>query len=168
VQIRNYAPTDLEPCRELWVHLTQWHRDIYQAPSIGGDDPGKIFDEHLAKVGNERIWLAVLEGSVVGMIGLQPGYDEGTLEIEPMVVSPEARGQGVGKALVEHVVEVVQGMGMHDLNVHVVGRNAEAIRFYHDAGFNVIGHFELFLDTRPPDKQPWREGEMIAGRSFRV
>lgn len=168
MDIRPYRETDLAACRELWAQLTEWHRKIYEAPSIGGDDPGRLFDAHLAKVGKERLWVADREGRVTGLIGLQPGSDEGTLEIEPLVVSSEARNSGVGKALVAHVVAVVKDMGLHDVNVRAVGRNAEAIQFYHDAGFNVIGYVELFHDTRPSDEQRWRDGETIAGRRFRV
>ena len=166
--IRNYRDSDLERCRELWVFLTEWHRDIYDAPNLGGEDPGMQFDDHLAKVGSERIWLAETDDGIVGMIGLQPGYEEADCEIEPLVVVPQARGTGVGRALVEHLIEVVKGMGIRDLNVHVVGRNAEAIRFYHDVGFDVIGHFELMYDTSPRDGQAWREAETVAGRRFRV
>ena len=168
MRIRTYRETDLEGCRQLWVELTEWHRTIYQAPSIGGDDPGKQFDAHLAKVGSERVWVAEQGDAVVGMIGLQPGYDEGTVEVEPLVVAAAARGNGIGTALVEHVISQVQKMGLRDVNVHVVGRNAEAIRFYHDVGFDVIGHVELFYDTRPRDEQPWRDGETVSGRRFRI
>ena len=62
----------------------------------------------------------------------------------------------------------MQDLGLRDVNVHVVGRNAEAIRFYHDVGFDIIGHFELFYDTSPHDEQLWRDGETVAGRRFRV
>ena len=168
MQIRIYRDADLETCRGLWVQLTEWHRKIYDSPSIGGADPGRQFDDHLTRVGPERIWLAEVTGEVVGMIGLQPGYDEGTVEIEPLVVAAAARGEGIGKALVEHVVSEVQKMGLRDVNVHVVGRNADAISFYHDVGFDVIGHFELLYDTSPPDEQRWRDGETVAGRRFRV
>jgi ribosomal protein S18 acetylase RimI-like enzyme len=168
MQIRSYRDTDLNSCRQLWVQLTEWHRKIYDTPAIGVDDPGKHFDNHLAKVGQERLWVAEQEGGVVGLIGLQPGYDEGTVEVEPLVVAGEARGSGVGKALVEHVVSEVQKMGLREVNVHVAGRNAEAIRFYHDIGFDVIGHFELFYDTSPRKEQPWRDGETVAGRRFRT
>ena len=168
MEVRAYRETDLEACRELWVELTEWHRKIYEAPSIGGDDPGMQFDEQLAKVGQERLWVADQDGHVIGLIGLQPGTDEGTLEIEPIVVRSEARGSGIGKALVEHVVAAVKDMGIRDVNVRAVGRNAEAIQFYHDAGFDVIGYIELFHDTRPRDEQPWRDGETVAGRRFRV
>lgn len=168
MEIRNYEDRDLEACRDLYVHMTEWHRTIYDAPAIGGDNPGKHFDEQLAKVGPQRIWVAEQEGRVVGMIGLQPGYGEAELEIEPVVVLPEARGSGVGRAMVEHLIIEVEQLGHRDLNVHVVGRNAEAIQFYHEVGFDVIGHFELFYDTTARDKQIWRDGETIAGRRFRV
>ncbi len=168
VDIRNYADRDLETCRGLWAQLTEWHRVIYDSPGIGGDNPGMQFDEHLAKVGRQRIWLAERDGVVVGMTGLQPGSDESTLEIEPIIVTPEARGAGVGRALIVHLVEVIRNEGHRDLNVKVVGRNSDAIRFYHDLGFDKIGYFELFLDTRPETDQPWRDGETIAGRRFRV
>ncbi len=168
MNIRNYQDRDLETGRELWVELTEWHRTIYNSPGIGGDDPGKLFDEHLAKVGAERIWVAEQDDRVAGMIGLQPGSEEGSLEIEPMIVAPAARGTGVGRALVEHLIEVIKEMGLRDLNVRVVGRNAEAIRFYHDAGFRNIGYIELFLDTRPDADEVWRDGETIADRRFRV
>jgi len=168
LRIRGYEADDLAACRHMWVQLTEHHREIYDSPGIGGDDPGKQFDAHLAKVGVERIWIAESHGEVVGMIGLQPGYEEGSLEVEPLVVIPEARGTGVGRALVQHLVEVVKGLGLRDLNVHVVGRNAEAIHFYHDVGFDAIGYLELFLDTSPREEQIWRDGETIAGRRFRV
>src|SRR5688572_16327169 len=51
--VRGYEPRDLEACRGLWVELTQRHRDIFDAPEIGGDDSGSAFDEHLAKVSAE-------------------------------------------------------------------------------------------------------------------
>ena len=168
VHIRSYEARYLETCRTLWVQLTEWHRTIYDAPAIGGDNPGLQFDEHLGKVGSDQIWLAEIDGEVVGMTGLEPGIDEGTLQIEPLIVVPEARGSGVGKALVEHLIGVIKSKGLRDLNVRVVGRNSEAIRFYREMGFDIIGYIELFLDTTPDAEQMWRDGETIAGRRFRV
>ena len=45
--VRAYESRDLDACRGLWEELTQWHRDLYQNPGIGGDDPGRFFDRHL-------------------------------------------------------------------------------------------------------------------------
>ena len=74
----------------------------------------------------------------------------------------------MGKALVEHLIGVIKSKGLRDLNVRVVGRNSEAIRFYREMGFDIIGYIELFLDTTPDAEQMWRDGETIAGRRFRV
>jgi GNAT superfamily N-acetyltransferase len=166
--IRSYRPDDLETCRALWVQLTEWHRSIYDSPTIGGDDPGRQFDDHLAKVGPEHIWLAEIDGRVVGMVGLIIETGEGSPEIEPVIVVPQSRGTGVGRQLVEHVLEIARGLGLRDVTVRAVGRNAEAIRFYHGLGFDTIGYVELFHDLRPVGEQPWRDGETVAGRRFQV
>src|ERR1051326_4353221 len=69
--IRGYDERDREACRALWRELTQWHCDLYDDQSIWPDrDPGDFFDEHLAQVGAGRIWVAELNGQVVGFAGL--------------------------------------------------------------------------------------------------
>lgn len=165
--IRSYREDDLEICRELWVQLTERHREIYESPGIGGDNPGLQFDAHLDRVGPEHIWLAELEGKVVGMVGMIPENHDGSPELEPIIVLPEARGTGTGRQLVEQVLAAARAMGARELVVSAVGRNAEAIRFYHEMGFDVIGYVEMFHDFRPTAEQSWRDGETIADRRFR-
>ena len=168
VTIRSYRDDDLETGRNLWEQLTKWHRELYDPPGIGGADPGLQFDGHLALVGTDRIWFAETDGAVVGMVGLIPENKDGSPEVEPIVVVPGARGSGVGRLLVEHVFTVARDQGAREVVVSAVGRNAEAIRFYHDMGFDTIGYVELFHDLRDESEQRWRDGETIAGRSFRV
>jgi len=162
--IRTYVDTDLMACRRLWVELTEWHRTIYESPSIGGDRPELQFDALLDDVGPERIWLAELEGEVVGLTGLVLEGDQG--ELEPLVVSPEARGNGIGRMLAERVIQKARARGVRQLSVRPVGRNASAIGFFHHLGFDIIGQIELFIDLTGHDR--WRSGEQVAGRPFRV
>ncbi len=164
--IRHYRPDDLAACRALWVTLTEWHRQIYQSPGIGGTDPGRHFDEHLQKVGADNIWVAEAGGQVVGLTGLIPG--EGEAELEPLVVCETHRGLGIGRQLAATIVEAARSRGTGQLTVRPVGRNAQAIQFFHAMGFGVLGHIELFMDFAPPERQGWRAGEQLAGRSFRV
>ena len=167
VEVRtNYRPADLAACRSLWVELTEWHRQIYGSPEIGGADPGRRFDEHIERVGAQRIWLATIDGEVVGMVGVIQTDDE--IELEPIVVSEQWRGRGIGRQLAARVVAEARAAGMGQLLARPVARNAAAIRFFHDLGFNALGQLELVLDFRPASDQVWRPGATIADRHLRV
>ncbi len=162
--VRGYRDADRDACRALWVELTQTHRDLYAAPEIGGDDPGSYFDEHLELVGPENVWVAERDGHVVGFTALIT--KEQQAELEPIVVSDECRGEGIGRALAETVISTARERGMRQVIVRPVGRNAEAIGFFHSRGFEAVGQIELILDLVNPGR--WRAGERFAGRDFRV
>jgi GNAT superfamily N-acetyltransferase len=165
-QIRNYEPSDLDACRQLWVELTEWHREIYGSPTIGGDDPGGKFDEHLERVGGDNIWIAESDGTAIGMTGMIVSAHE--CELEPIVVTPAWRGCGVGRALGLTVLDAARKRGARQLLVRPVARNDEALKFFHGLGFDALGQLELIADLRPADDQPWRPGPELAGRDFRV
>jgi ribosomal protein S18 acetylase RimI-like enzyme len=158
---RPYDPRDLEACRSLWAELTERHRELYADRSIGGRDPGRGFDEHLQRA--ERIWVADAGGAVVGLAGML--LDDGKAELEPIVVAAAWRRRGIGALLTDAVVAAARERGARQVVVRPTGRNAEAVRFFHALGFDVLGRVDLRLDLRPV---PRRRGERIAGRDFRV
>jgi len=162
--IRPYDSSDLQACRDLWVELTAHHRHIYGVDTIGGDDPGAQFDEHLLAVGPEMIWVAERESRVVGLTGLI--VDGTSAEVEPVVVTEGERGRGIGRALVQQVIQEAAAIGVSLLSVRPVGRNTAALRFFREAGFDVLGHIEAFMDLE--GDREWVDGETIADREFRV
>jgi ribosomal protein S18 acetylase RimI-like enzyme len=161
VTIRPFEEPDASACRGLWAELTRWHRALYDDPSIGGDDPGSGFDE----LAGARIWIAERRGSVVGFIGLV--IRGRRAEIEPVVVSFDVRGQGIGRSLVETAVEAAQSEGVRQIKASPVARNGPALRFFHELGFDTLGHVDLLLDLERP-KNYWRERERLADREFRA
>jgi ribosomal protein S18 acetylase RimI-like enzyme len=165
VTIRAYGPSDLEPCRALWVELTQRHREIYDEPNIGGDTPGLYFDEHLARVGPGRLWVAEHAGEVVGLVGLI--VDGHEAEVEPIVVASSHRNQGIGQALLDRVVEEAKKLGVRYLSVKPVARNLEAISFYHHLGFQTLGEIEMFMDLGSPQPGMWKPGPVLFGHLFK-
>jgi N-acetylglutamate synthase-like GNAT family acetyltransferase len=144
--------------------MTQRHRDIYDDPSIGGDDPGLEFDDHLSRVGPDLVWVAESEDGVVGFVSLIHEGEEA--EIEPIVVTSHIRSTGIGHRLVEHAVEQAKKLGVLCLSVKPVARNEQAIAFFYDAGFHTLGHIQLFKwlgDTFPGQ---WKKGPELFGKQF--
>ena len=162
--IRGYRPTDLDGCRALWAEMNQRHRDIYSDPTIGGENPGLEFDNHLARVGPDLIWVAESDDGVIGLVSLIHEGEEA--EIEPIVVGSEARNAGIGHQLVEHAVEQARDLGVLCLSVKPVGRNEEAIAFFYDAGFRTLGHIQLFMWLGDSFPGQWKNGPELFGKRF--
>jgi N-acetylglutamate synthase-like GNAT family acetyltransferase len=159
--VRGYQESDREQCRSLWRELTEWHREIYQDPTIGGEHPEDYFDKHLAKVGPDKLWVAVQGSRVVGLVGLIVEGNEA--EIEPLIVSKADRGKGVGRQLIETVVSKACGMGIRLLSIKPVARNVKTIKFLYKQGFKNLGEIELFM---PFSDYAWKSGPEIFGCKF--
>ena len=63
------------------------------------------------------------------------------------------------------MIAAARELGFPRLRVRPVGRNTEAIRFFHSVGFDVLGRIDLRIDLEDISRFP---GERIAGRDFRV
>lgn len=164
--IRNYQKSDYEVCRSLWVELTQHHRDIYEDPSIGGDDPGHGFDGYLENPQCHGTWVAELGERVVAFGGLLlHSKEEG--EVEPVVVSRPYRDKGIGTRLVEHVVEQAREIGVRFLSIRPVARNKRAISLYVRLGFSTVGAVQLFQDLSSSYDRKWKPGIKILDNELR-
>lgn len=164
-KIREHRPDDLEECRELWRHLTQRHRDIYEDQTIGGDDPGPYFDEHyLVDDRPAKVWVAERDGELVGLCGLL--LKHGEAELEPIVVLDGERNAGIGSRLAQTAIAEAERLGASAIVVRPVGRNDKAIRFFHREGFDVLDRVEL---TKPLTRKPNPPAGTtdVHGRTFR-
>ncbi len=165
MKLRNYIRNDFNACRSLWAEMVQRHRDIYNDQSIGGDDPGAEFDKHLEKVGADNIWVAEIEGNVIGFTSLIIKDQEA--EIEPIIVAQEHRGKEVGERLIKHAIEAAKKLQILCLYVRPVARNKEAISFFYDCGFRTIGHIQQFIWLGESTPDAWKDGLDIFGKHFK-
>ena len=159
--IRKYQDDDREQCRGLWRELTEWHREIYQDPTIGGEHPEDYFDKHLATVDPDQLWVAVHDSTVVGLVGLIFKGEE--TEIEPIVVSKAYRRKGIGTKLIETVISEARKKGVKFLNISPVVRSIDTIHFLYKRGFKTLGHINLFIDF---SDYSWKSGLEIFGCKF--
>ena len=158
--IRDYETKDYDACRALWVELTQHHRDIYEDPSIGGEDPGQGFDRYLENSQREGTWVAELEGGVVAFGGLLL-HSEEEGEVEPVVVSQPYRDKGIGTRLIEYAVEQARTKGVRFLSIRPVARNERAISLYVRLGFSTVGAIDLCQDLSSSYDRKWKPGIKI-------
>ena len=159
--IRKYKEADREQCGSLWRELAEWHREIYQDLTIGGEHPEDFFDKHLTKVGPNRLWVAVHNSLVAGLVGLIVEGNEA--EIEPLIVSNAYRGKGLGRKLVETVVSEARRIGMRILSVKPVARNMQTIKFLYKQGFKNLGQIEMFMSF---SDYSWKTGPEFFGCKF--
>ena len=130
VKIREYQPSDYEACRFLQGELTLHHASIYEDTSIAGDDPGRGFDEYLARTDRCCTWIAESSGKILGFAGLLDTVgNEGVAEIEPVVVSSTSRGGGIGTRLIQHTVNEAKIRGFRFVSVRPELRNERAFRY---------------------------------------
>jgi GNAT superfamily N-acetyltransferase len=164
VSVRDYHGGDYDACRALWAQLTEYHRRIYGDSSIGGDDPGSGFDDYLAEPRRIGSWVAESNGSVIGLTGL---FDRATSgEVEPVVVAETARDQGIGRMLIDRVVDEARARGFEYLAIRPVARNVAAVRRFHAAGFRTLGgHIDLTMDLAPR-RHEWLTGASLHDLDF--
>jgi GNAT superfamily N-acetyltransferase len=87
---------------------------------------------------DRALFVAVRDGSLVGHLG---AVDErGYTGLVMVYVSPQARGQGVLKGLIDAAAEWSKSTGRHELLLEVMERNHRAIRAYEKLGFTMTGN----------------------------
>ena len=145
--------------------MVQQHRDIYDDQSIGGDDPGLEFDSHLKRVGPENIFIAETDGIVVGFTSLIKKGEEA--EIEPVTVSREHRGKRIGEKLIKYAIEQARKSKILCLYVKPVARNKDAISFFYNCGFKIIGHIQQFMWLGDSNQETWKDGIELFGKKFK-
>ena len=166
IKIRKYVEADREQCHTLWKELTEWHREIYQDPTIGGEHPEEGFNKHLALVGPNHLWVAMHGSQIVGLTGLimkEKQFPVVEAEIEPLIVGKSSRQKGVGTQLFETVISEARKRGVRFLSIQPVARNIETIRFLYKRGFRNLGQIELFMDFT---KYTWKRGPSLHGCKF--
>ena len=85
----------------------------------------------LARQGDDLVGYALVAGGSPS----QTWAIESSATLETVVLLPEARGTGLGSALVERVKTEVRAAGVTHLGLGVVVGNEDAIRFYRRHGF---------------------------------
>lgn len=100
-----------------------------------------------------RVWLIEMKGEAIGYIALCFGYsiEFGGRDafVDEFYIVEEARGRGIGRAVLEAVKVAAVSFGVRVLHLEVARENHEAKRLYSNAGFASRERFHLMSCRLP-------------------
>src|SRR5438093_13669510 len=84
--------------------------------------------DYAALVRDGKVWVGVLDRSIVGLVVLSDCRD--SLELDNISVSPSLQGRGVGRQLLAFVEARGLALDKHAITLHTNERMAENIAMY--------------------------------------
>jgi phosphinothricin acetyltransferase len=89
--------------------------------------------------------VAVLDGRVAGWVAVSAVSDRcvyGGVVENSVYVGADARGRGVGRALLESLVASTEAAGIWTIETGIFPENAASLRIHERVGFRVVGRRE--------------------------
>jgi len=84
-----------------------------------------------------KYFVAVKENELIGGAGIYPteGLPEGVCELVKMYLSPEARGLGIGKTLINTCIAFARNIGNHSIYIETLPELTTAVKVYDHLDF---------------------------------
>ncbi|MGH6903792.1 MAG: GNAT family N-acetyltransferase, partial [Geminicoccaceae bacterium] len=122
----------------LLLTVRSWSDDLYPPESRHG------LDLHAYTRPDVTLFVA-REGGIVLGCGAHRLQGDGSAEVKSMFVVPEARGRGIGRAILDAIEAALRGR-ITTLRLETGIRQDAAIRLYESAGFHRRGPFGSYRD----------------------
>ena len=133
------STADLEATKTLFKAYVSW---------LGIDLAYQDFDAEMSAMPGKyappkgELFLARdANGNAIGCVALRPISPEACCEMKRLYVSPEGRGLGVGRALVDVVLEKAFLIGYEEMKLDTLPKMAGAISIYKKSGFVEISPY---------------------------
>lgn len=145
-RIERAGPGDLDAL----VPLFEAYRAFYRREPE--PDRARAFLEARLAKGDSTVFLARRDGKALGFVQLYPTFSSVRLErmwiLNDLFVDPDARGGGVGRALMERARAHAEETGAAGLSLETERTNAPAAALYRSLGWRreeAFDRYELFL-----------------------
>jgi GNAT superfamily N-acetyltransferase len=111
----------------------------------GGSDKTPVDPKEFAPpLGAFRlVWL---DGRAVGCGGVRV-VDDGTAEIKRMYVEPDARGNGIARALLAELEAEAVRLGCHTMRLETGTKQPEAMALYESVGYELIESYGIHANS---------------------
>lgn len=123
LQIREYTEADQSALISLWQAC---------GLVVSHNDPEKDIARKLA-VGRELFLVGIADDTLVAAV--MGGYEGHRGWVNYLAVSPDCRGQGYGRLMMEAVEERLLQLGCPKLNLQIRATNQAVVEFYRALGY---------------------------------
>lgn len=139
VKLRQATVRDAEALRTIYNHEVE-------NTTVTFDLEPRTLEEQQAWIAERQgalgVVVAEIDGDVVGFASLspyrpRPAY-RATVE-NSIYVGESARGQGVGRALMDELIDLARARGFHTILAHITGDHEASIALHHACGFEIVG-----------------------------
>ena len=93
---------------------------------------------------NANVFLAYLDQKAVAS-GCFKKYNNDTVELKRMFVSPEARGLGLAQLVIKELEAEAKNIGFKTMILETLYKQVEAIGLYQKMGFNIVDNYEPYV-----------------------
>jgi len=132
--VRAFRDADEPAVTELWTR-------VFGDPQAR-NEPSRVIEQK-RHVQPELFLVAERSGDLVGTTLAGDDGHRGWIHL--VAVSPEHRGRGVGRILVEEAAGRLRERGVPKLNLQIRGDNADVVAFYERLGFEVEDRVSMGL-----------------------
>ncbi|MEN5033696.1 GNAT family N-acetyltransferase [Pseudomonas sp. TWI929] len=151
VIVRPITAGDWRPYRELRLKALRESQDAfastYELESAREDDEWEARIAAVASSKSAQAFFAVKRNEICGLVWCKASDVEAdVVEIFQMWVAPDARGFGVGRALLERALSWARGYGAQRVRLGVTVADSPAMRLYKASGFQPVGIPELLRE----------------------
>ncbi len=142
VTIRPFRPSDLPAIKQLTVecfdgvsleHDVERHFGTFNGRDWRWRKARHIDDDVAANT--EGIFVAEADGAIVGYITTRVDREAGRGRIPNLAVTADARGQGIGRRLIERALDYFRAGGLQYAMIETMAQNAIGQHLYPACGF---------------------------------
>ncbi len=122
-------------------------RQIFR--EFGIDRPGTVYTDpdtdrlfEVFQHPKSAYWIAEDNGQIIGGCGIYPtdGLPDRCAELAKFYLSPQSRGKGIGKVLMQKALESARKLGYSQIYLESFPELSDAVGIYRKAGFTDLPH----------------------------
>ena len=149
VEIRPFDPKDAVAVRNLFIQVNRLLAppgmadafEEYIARSLT-DEIDRVIDYY--KERNGGFWVAVVDGQIAGMFGLEPSA-EAAMELRRMYVDPTFRRRGIARTMLAFAEDECRRRDRPRMDLSTSELQPDALRLYRSSGYTLV-HEEIVAE----------------------